>query len=88
MAGGDSLLSPSVTKRLIEQHVARVSTDGSAVLDRLTDRERDVLTLVAQGHSHTEIADQIVLTEASIKTHLNRRHGVRVRQVVPGRPSA
>ena len=72
VAAGESLLSPSVTQRLIEQHVAGHCSDGRVVLGRLTERERGVLRLVAQGRSNTEIADLLVLTEATIKTHVNR----------------
>ena len=102
VAAGESLLSPSVTQRLIEQHVAGPNPDGSAVLGRLTDRERDVLRLLAQGRSNTEIAATLVLTEATIKTHVNRVFAkLRVRSraqavvmayecglVVPGRPTS
>ena len=73
VAAGESLLSPSVTRRLIEQYVSRPAPGGPApLLDRLTDRERDVLVLVAQGRSNAEIADMLMVSLPTIKTHINR----------------
>jgi len=72
VAAGESLLSPSVTQRLVEQHVVGRKPDGSTALARLTGRERDVLRLVAQGQANTEIAATLVLSEATVKTHVNR----------------
>src|SRR3954447_15675637 len=68
---GDALLSPSVTRRLIEDFAAR--TDPIApgtVLAELTPREREVLVLVAHGLSNTEIAGRLVVTEATVKSHV------------------
>jgi DNA-binding NarL/FixJ family response regulator len=60
-------------RRLIEVYVQRPAEGSrSAVLDRLTERERQVLRLIAGGMSNTEIAHQLVVSEATVKTHVNR----------------
>jgi DNA-binding NarL/FixJ family response regulator len=72
VAAGESLLAPTITRRLIEQFVRR-PPPGSAKppqLEELTDRELDVLLLVARGLSNSEIAHELVRTEATVKTHL------------------
>ena len=73
VAAGDALLAPSITRRLIEQfaRAARPDPDGvPARLSDLTSRELDVLRLVARGLSNGEIAEQLVLGENTIKTHV------------------
>jgi DNA-binding NarL/FixJ family response regulator len=71
VAAGDSLLAPEITKRMIERLVRKApATDAAAKLDRLSARERDVLALVAQGRSNAEIADELFLGEATVKTHV------------------
>jgi DNA-binding NarL/FixJ family response regulator len=74
VAGGDALLSPSVTRRLIAEFAGRPqpARPDTALLDELTDREREVLTLVADGRSNTQIADDLFLSPATVKTHVNR----------------
>jgi DNA-binding NarL/FixJ family response regulator len=74
VAAGDALLAPVVTRRLIEHFVRRPPADAAppSGLDELTDRERDVLKLMAQGLSNTEIAETLVLGEATVKTHVSR----------------
>lgn len=73
VAAGESLLSPSLTRRLIEQYVARPVPGGDAtVLDPLTDREREVLRLVAQGLSNQQVAAALVVSVTTVKTHINR----------------
>jgi DNA-binding NarL/FixJ family response regulator len=74
VAGGDALLSPSVTRRLIAEFAGRPEPvrPDTALLDELTDREREVLTLVADGRSNTQIADDLFLSPATVKTHVNR----------------
>ncbi|MEV7981931.1 response regulator transcription factor [Streptomyces sp. NPDC086519] len=72
--GGDALFAPSVTRRLVEAFARRhgpgaVSPPG---LDVLTSREVEVLKLTARGLSNLEIADRLYISEATVKTHLNR----------------
>ena len=72
VAAGDALLAPAITRRLVEQFVRR-PPPGSAKppeLNELTERELDVLVLVARGLSNSEVATALFLTEATIKTHL------------------
>ncbi len=73
VAAGEALLSPSVTRRLIEAF-ATTAADGptSVELDRLTNREREVMTLVANGLSNDEIAERLFVSTATAKTHVNR----------------
>ena len=71
---GDALLSPSVTRRLIEEVTRRPDPSRTPVpgLDELTERELEVLKLVARGLSNSEVAERLFLGEATIKTHLGR----------------
>jgi DNA-binding NarL/FixJ family response regulator len=74
VAEGEALLAPSVTRRLVEQFV-RLPAPGQGVpepLAELTERELDVLRLIADGKSNAEIAASLYLSEATIKTHVNR----------------
>jgi DNA-binding NarL/FixJ family response regulator len=74
VAAGESLLSPSVTRRLIAEFTSRPSrgeTSPSA-LAGLTDREREVVALVAQGLSNDEIAAEWVVSAATVRTHVSR----------------
>ena len=102
-AAGDALLAPSVTRRLIEAFARRPASAAPAPsrLASLTPRERDILLLVARGHSNTEIASELVVSEATVKTHIGHllaKLGLRDRvqavilayetgAVIPGRPS-
>lgn len=72
-ARGDALLSPSVTRRLVEEF-ARIPNAPKpvAAFAELTARELDVLKLIARGHSNSEIADALVVSEATVKTHVAR----------------
>ncbi|AXE22256.1 DNA-binding response regulator [Streptomyces globosus] len=75
VASGEALLAPTVTKRLISEF-SRLSAaprpvDASGV-GELTDRETEVLVLIAQGLSNAEIADRLVVAESTIKTHVSR----------------
>ncbi|WP_432590253.1 response regulator transcription factor [Streptomyces sp. HD1123-B1] len=75
VAGGDTLFAPSVTKRLVEayaRHSGRSSAEAPPDLDVLTGRETEVLRLAARGLSNLEIAGQLFISEATVKTHLNR----------------
>ena len=73
VASGEALLSPSITRRLIEDFV-RLPPPGSPAsgLAELTEREVDVVRLVARGLSNAEIAQELFLSTATIKTHINR----------------
>jgi DNA-binding NarL/FixJ family response regulator len=78
VAGGDALLAPSVTRRLMQEFAAATATGPrpTAVhtreLDRLTEREREVLVLIAQGLANREIADELYIGESTVKTHVKR----------------
>jgi DNA-binding NarL/FixJ family response regulator len=72
VASGDSLLAPSITRRLIESYLHRHAppTADAPGLGELTAREREVLELVARGHSNAEIASQLWVSDATVKTHV------------------
>jgi RNA polymerase sigma factor (sigma-70 family) len=74
VAAGEALLSPSVTRRLISEFVSRPThkRDAPAALHELTEREREVLILVAAGLTNAEIAERLVITSATVKTHVSR----------------
>ncbi|OHV36559.1 MULTISPECIES: response regulator [Pseudofrankia] len=71
---GDALLSPAITRRLVETFAARARPPTPptppGLLDALTPREREVLVLIARGLSNTEIAGRLVVTEATVKSHV------------------
>jgi DNA-binding NarL/FixJ family response regulator len=74
VAAGESLLSPSVTRRVID-YMARRPTTAIAregAIEELTPRERDVLQLVSRGLSNSEIASELVVEESTVKTHVKR----------------
>ena len=101
-AAGDALLAPSVTRRLIEAFARRPASAAPAPsrLASLTPRERDILLQVARGRSNIEIARELVVTEATVKTHVGHllaKLGLRDRvqavilayetgAITPGRP--
>jgi DNA-binding NarL/FixJ family response regulator len=70
---GDALLAPSVTRRLVADYARRTDPvePPSAVLAALTPRERETLTLLARGLSNGEIAERLVVTEATVKSHVS-----------------
>ncbi len=73
VAAGDALLSPSVTRRVIEQFALRTATPAPpARLAELTEREREVVALVGAGLSNEEIAVKLVVSPATAKTHVSR----------------
>ena len=72
VAQGNALLSPSVTRRIIEQFAAQPARAVvGPELDRLTDREREVLRLLASGRSNAELASELFVGEGTIKTHVS-----------------
>ena len=74
VAAGDALLSPSVTRQLISEFVSQPSHDrhSPAELEQLTEREREVLGLIATGLNNREIAERLVISPATAKTHVSR----------------
>ena len=72
VASGDALLAPSVTRRLVEEFARRPgATVTSEAADRLTEREREVLVLLARGMTNAEIAEELFVGEATVKTHVS-----------------
>ena len=71
-AAGDAVLAPSVTRRVVDELGRRQAPAAIQRLDVLTDRERDVLTLMAEGCSNSEIGDRLFITEGTVKTHVAR----------------
>jgi DNA-binding NarL/FixJ family response regulator len=74
VAAGEALLAPSLTRRLIEEHVRRPPPTSGVpdALSELTDRELEVLAWIARGLSNDDIAQQLVVSLATVKTHVNR----------------
>jgi DNA-binding NarL/FixJ family response regulator len=73
VAAGEALIAPSITKRLVAEFAARpTKPQPPAELQELTAREREVLILVARGLSNAEIAQHLVVTDATVKTHITR----------------
>lgn len=72
-ARGDALLAPSITRRLINRYVTQqLDTGADTGLKELTNREREAVALVAHGLSNDEIAERMVITPLTAKTHINR----------------
>jgi DNA-binding NarL/FixJ family response regulator len=78
VVAGDAVVAPSATRRLIERFVESTPEPDRArarSLEALTEREREVLTLVARGLTNAEIAGQLYLSEGTVKTHVSRLLG-------------
>lgn len=73
VADGGALLAPSITRRLIGRFTRRLAADtaASARLERLTDREREVLTAIGRGYNNAEISEQLFIGAATVKSHIN-----------------
>ena len=75
VAAGEALLAPSVTRRLLDRvasRLPRANEDTIPALSELTDREMEVLKLLARGLSNAEIAEKLVVSETTVKTHVSR----------------
>jgi len=76
IAAGDALLAPSITRRMIEEFASRpVKAQADEQLEALTQREREVLVLLARGHSNAELAAALFVSEGTIKTHVSSMLG-------------
>ena len=72
IAAGDALLAPSITRKLIREFARQAPPSPRPALDVLTDREQEVLALVARGLTNAEIATELFITLATVKTHVSR----------------
>jgi DNA-binding NarL/FixJ family response regulator len=75
VAAGDAVISPGLTRKLIDAFADRMpgtTPEQDRRLDALTDREREVLTVMAAGWSNTEIAERLCLAESTVKSHVSR----------------
>jgi DNA-binding NarL/FixJ family response regulator len=75
VASGEAVAAPTVTRCLIDRFITELPAEGRPsidVLNVLTDREREVLTHIARGLSNAEIAQRLVLSEGTVKTHVGR----------------
>ncbi|WP_027344504.1 response regulator [Hamadaea tsunoensis] len=75
VAGGDAIIAPALTRRLLDAfapHLTGPAARPDARLGALTEREREILIAIGQGWSNGEIADRLVLSESTVKTHVGR----------------
>ena len=82
VASGEAMLAPTVTRRLLEHFAGTPASERPRELARLTERELEILTLLADGLSNAELADQLFLSETTVKTHVSsvlRKLGLRDR---------
>lgn len=70
VARGDSYLDPAVTSRVLNTYRHAASTPRTETVAQLTARELDVLTLIGKGHSNAEIAEQLCISEVTVKSHI------------------
>lgn len=70
VAAGDALLSPAVTRRVIERFTTKARPEPPRDLEELTAREREIFLLMAQGLSNAEIAERLVISDTTVKTHV------------------
>jgi DNA-binding NarL/FixJ family response regulator len=71
LASGGSILDPAVTGAMVQKLVALATSNGPDELSELTDREREVLVLVARGKTNREIANDLVISEATARNHIS-----------------
>jgi DNA-binding NarL/FixJ family response regulator len=71
VSAGNSLFGPTATQRLLDRFAPPPSDTATTRVDQLTDREREVLKLIAQGRSNAELAHQLFVSEATVKTHVS-----------------
>jgi DNA-binding NarL/FixJ family response regulator len=72
VAHGDSYLDPAVTSRVLSTYRRAAGERRAGTVAELTARERDVLSLIGQGHSNAEIADELCISEVTVKSHIGR----------------
>ncbi|WP_329279105.1 response regulator transcription factor [Streptomyces sp. NBC_00691] len=72
VAAGDALIAPAVTRRLIADFAGRPARSSPRPVEGITEREREVLTLIGRGRTNTEIADDLFITVATAKSHVSR----------------
>lgn len=72
VAAGEALLSPSVTRRLVQEFASRAKAPATVAMPDLTAREREVMTLVAEGLTNSEIGDRLFMSPATARTHVSR----------------
>jgi DNA-binding NarL/FixJ family response regulator len=71
VAAGNSLFGPAATERLVARFAQQPSPDAGRTLDELTEREKEILTLLASGLSNAELAEKLFLSETTVKTHVS-----------------
>jgi DNA-binding NarL/FixJ family response regulator len=71
VSAGNSLFGPTATQRLLDRFAPPPSDTATTRVDQLTDREREILKLIAQGRSNAELAHQLFVSEATVKTHVS-----------------